>query len=252
MGDPLATVQPSNRQVMNKLLTILVLTTFSACGQAQEKVKTGLPGNNIVEFVQSKDDKEYFTDPVDDTINYKKVVDNIFKDSTGKIYILNVCFRPTSNDTFLYKEYFKDVSDFLDVKSYKQIKNGFFQNKGKVYIWWTNSDGDYPIEVVGADPKTFIPFDSVGGGTDRQFVFYGGGPDDFKIIKGADPKTIKVLNPSDGCWNCGNCYFVDDKAVYYGLNKIEGADTKTFKLVNKKTVDAEDKNGKYFEGQLIK
>lgn len=211
-----------------------------------------MTGNNIEEFVQDKKDKQYFTDPIDDTINFKKVVDNVYKGDSGKIYILNVCGRPLGKDTFLYSEYYKDVTDFLDLKTYRQIKNGYFQNKGKVYMWWGNSDGDYPIEVVGADPKTFVPFDSVAGGTDRQYVFYGGVPSDFEIISGADPKSIKVLNPERGCWNCGDCYFVDDKNVFYGLTKIKGADPKTFKLVNQETVDAEDKNGKYFEGELIR
>ncbi len=237
---------------MNKVLILLILTTCSSCGQTPKKVDRGLPGSNFVEFVQDKNNKQYFTDPVDDTTNYKNVVDNIFKDRRGKIYILNVCFRPTGNDSSVYLEYFKDMSDFLDISTYRQIKNGFFQNNGKVHIWGINSDGDYPVEVTGADPKTFVPFDSVAGGIDKQYVFYGGVPDDFKIIDGANPKTIKVLNPARGCWNCGSCYFVDDKAVYYGLNKIEGADPKTFELVNKETIDAVDKNAKYFEGRLIK
>jgi hypothetical protein len=233
------------------ILSFVILMSFYSYGQTILKSRGGLTGNNIVEFVQDKSNKEFFTDPVDDTINFKKVVDNIFRDRIGKIYILNVSFRPGSNDTSVYLEYFKDISGFLDLKSYRQIKHGFFQNKGKVFTWGSNSDGDYPVEVTGADPRTFVPFDSVGGGTDEYHVFYGGVPDDFEIIMGADPKTIKVLNPDRGCWNCGNCYFVDDKSVYFGLVKIEAADPKTFKLVNKETIDAEDKNGKYFEGKAV-
>ena len=119
-------------------------------------------------------------------------------------------------------------------------------------MWWSNSDGTYPIEVIGADPMTFVPFDSVAGGTDKNYVFYDGPPGNLQIIQGADPKSIKVLNPERGCWNCRDCYFADDKNVYYGLIKIEGADSKTFKLVNAKTIDAVDKWGEYFEGHLIK
>jgi len=241
------------------ILTFVAFTTFCSCVQKRIKSpdgytgsRNGLTGNNIAAFVQDKEDKQLFTDPIDDTINFKKVVDNIYKGHSDKIYILNVCGRPMGKDTFLYSEYYKEVTDFLDLKSYGQIKNGYFQNKGKVYIWWSNSDGDYPIEVTGADAKTFTPFDSVAGGTDKQHVFYGGVPDQFQIISGADPKSIKVLNPERGCWNCGDCYFVDDKNVFYGLTKIKGADPRTFKLVNKKVVDAEDKNGKYFEGKSIR
>ena len=235
-----------------QILSIIILTNLYSCGQTKIKSRGGLTGNNIIELVQDNNDKVYFTDPIDDTINFKKVVDNIYRDDSGKVYIRTVCVNPISKDTFLYSEYFKNVTAFLDLKSYEQIKNGYFQNKGKVYMWWGNSDGEYPIEVVGADPKTFVPFDSVAGGTDKQNVYYGGVPSDFEIIQGADPKSVKVLNPERGCWNCGNCYFVDDKNVYYGLTKIEGADSKTFKLMNMETIDAEDKRGKYFEGQLIK
>lgn len=242
------------------LLTFLILTVVSTCGQPTVKTKnkqtvqyrTGLSGNNIIQYIQDKKDKTYFTDPIDDTINFNKIIDNIYKDKAEKYYILTVCFKPLSQDTFLYLEYFKDVTNFIDINSYKKIKNGYFANKGKIFYWWGNSDGEYPCEAVGADPKTFVPFDSVAGGFDKKHVFYGGPPDEFKIIKGADPKTIKVLNPKKGCWNCGNCYFLDNYTVYYGFLKIEGADPKTFRLLNQEKIDGEDKNWKYFEGKIIK
>jgi hypothetical protein len=249
---------------MKTILQILIFVLFMSIDscrpkqikrqtdQIQIQQRSGLLGNNIIEFVQDKKHKIFFTDPIDDTINYKRVIDNIYKDDNEKYYILNVCFRPVSDDTLLYLEYFRDETDFLDIKSYRQIKSGYFVNKGRVFYWWGNSDGDYPIEVIGADPKTFIPFDSVAGGTDRQFVYYGSPPKDFNVINGADPKSIKVLNPKRGCWNCGNCYFKDKKAVYYGCKKIIGADSKTFKLLNQHNFDAEDKNGKYFEGLIVK
>nr|WP_256471368.1 DKNYY domain-containing protein [Solitalea agri] len=59
------------------------------------------------------------------------------------------------------------------------------------------------------------------------------------------------MNPKRGCWNCGDCYFTDDKNVYYGLQKIKGADPKTFTLLNLDTIDAKDKNRKYFNGEPI-
>lgn len=232
------------------ILCFILLTGICACRQTV-KSQRGLTGNNIVEFIPDKEDPQYFTDPIDDTVNFKNVVDNIYKGGSGKVYILNVCGRPIGHDTFLFSEYFRDVTDFIDIKSYRQIKSGYFQNKEKVYMWWGNSDGEYPIEVTGADPDTFVPFDSVAGGVDKQFVFYGDIPGDFGIIEGADPKSVKVLNPERGCWNCNNCYFVDNKNVYYGLTKIEGADANTFKLVNTDSVDAADKWGQYFDGHLI-
>lgn len=235
----------------NFILTLF--TILFSCTQYNTKivVRTGLAGNNIVEFIKDKNDKQFF-DPIDDTVNFKRVVDNIYIDYSSNVYILSICSKSISEDTFLYLEYFKKMTDFIDIKSYKKIKDSYFQNKGKVYMWWSNSDGDYPIEVTSADPETFIPFDSVAGGIDKQHVFYGGVPGDFETIDGADPKSIQVLNPEKGCWNCGNCYFVDSKNVYFGLTKMEGADPITFKLINSDKIDAQDKRGQYFDGQLIK
>jgi hypothetical protein len=202
--------------------------------------------------VQDKEDNLYFTDPVDDTVSFEKVVDNIYKGPNGKTFILTGGSRLIGNDTFLTVQYYKDVTDFLDLKSYGKLKEDYFQSKNKVYMWWGNSDGNYPIEVPNADPKTFEPFKDIAGGKDKQYVFYGGAPSNFEVIPEADPESIRILNPERGCWNCGNCYFVDNKHVYYGSNKVKGADPKTFKLINQETIDAVDKRGRYFDGHLVK
>jgi hypothetical protein len=245
------------------ILILLIGSCIFSCGKVEKKGQNmldekrynqnrhGLTGNNIIEFVKDKNDPSIFTDPIDDITNFKKITDNIYKDIRGKTYILSACSRPF-NDTLIIWEYFKEMTDFLDLKTYRRIKGDYFENKGKVYMWWSNSDGNYPIEAIGADPKSFIPFENIAGGIDNQNVFYVGVPDNFKIIKGADPKSIKILNPERGCWNCGNCYFVDCEAVYYGLNRIDGADPKTFKLINQTKIDALDRNGKYYDGHLTK
>jgi len=160
-----------------------------------------------------------FTDPVDETIHFKHVVEKFYKDTVGKIYLLNTAFD-TWADTLVFYEYYRDYSDFISLKTYKPLKNGYFVNKNKVYIWWGNSDGEMPIEIMGADAKTFVPFDSVDGGVDKNFVYYGGPPDEFKVIDGANPKTIRVLNPKRGCANCRNCYFMDDKDFYFDFKRI--------------------------------
>lgn len=235
--------------IKSLLLCLAILIGLCTDLKAQ-KSRKGLTGNNVADY-KSAGRPGMYVDPIDDTINFKKVDNKIYVGKDDKVYVKTVCLGFLGNDSSLYLEYYKDISYFLDIKTYKERKDGFFETKGSLYMWWGNSDGDYPIEVVGADPATFVAFDSVAGGTDKYHVFYGGPPEDFEIIQGANPKSIKVLNPENGCWNCGNCYFVDKKSVYYGFVKIEGADPKTFKLLNQETVDAEDKNGKYFEGQLI-
>jgi DKNYY family len=211
--------------------------------------KGGLVGNDKIEFIQNPEDGSVFTDPINDTINYKLIIDNIYKDTAGNVFRLCVAFNPVASDTLLYLEYYRNYSDFINLATYRIIKDKYFSNKNKVYLWWGNSDGDYPVEIKDADPQTFTPFDNIAGGLDKNNVYYGGPPGDYEKIKGADPKSIRVLNPKQGCWNCGNCYFVDDKNVFFGLKKIAGADAATFKLSNLDSIDAEDKNFRYFEGQ---
>lgn len=198
----------------------------------------------------------FFNDPIDDKTNYKHIVDNIYKDTADKIFIKTNSAHGYRGDTTLFVEYYKDMTDFINISTYKAIKGnqyGYFINKNKVYIWDINCCGTFPVEIDAADAETFVPFSNVCGGTDKNFVFYGSpkSAEGIKIIDGANPKTIKVLNPKRGCWNCDNCYFVDDKNVFFGFNRIEGADTKTFKLVNLENIDCIDKNKKYFNGQSI-
>lgn len=186
-----------------------------------------------------------------DSINFKKVKDNIYEDRSGKVYIKTAYSRPLENDSSVLVYYYRDESDFLDLKTYQKIGDGYFKNKNKVYIWFATSDGEYPNEITGADAKTFKPFKGVAGGTDKEHVFYMDHSNGFAILKDANPKTVKALNPKKGCWNCGDCYFVDDKSVYFGFDKIKGADPVTFKLTDQIDADAEDRNGKYFDGELI-
>jgi hypothetical protein len=252
---------------MNNALSViilLILTCTCGCrnspknnteqtGNMSKKYHTDIPGNKIVECVRDTNNPKWFIDPVDDTVNYKKVIDNIYKDKKGNVY-LRTAFPPDAekqSDTFLMTEYFKDIGYFFDLKSYKYIKDGYFTTNGKVYMWWSNDAGEYPEEIPCADPVTFVPFDSVAGGKDKNHAYFGGPPDDFVIIKGADPKTLRVLNPKNGCWNGGNCYFIDKHSVFCGLKKIKDADPATFKLVDMDSVDAADRYRKYFEGRVV-
>lgn len=224
------------------------LTIFFVLGQKY-------PGNNIVQLIQDKDNENFFIDPIDDTINYKHVIDNIYKDTEGRVYLLNVSTSMIGDnilsDSSLATEYFRDYSDFIDLKTYRLIKDYYFANKHKVYLWFLNSDGTYPVEIEKADFKTFKPFDNVCGGTDINYVFYGSPQNGINIIDGANPRTIKVLNPKRGCWNCDNSYFKDDKNAFFGTKRIEGVDVKTFKLVNQDKIDCIDKKKRYFDGETI-
>lgn len=236
---------------MKYAVVIFVSLVISSC-QGQTENAIGISGNPVSRYIQDLDDPSVFVDPIDDTINYKIVKSNFYTDRQNRVYIRTAGTRITDTGTTILTEYFKDVTGFIDLSTYKELGNGFFICKEKVYIWWSNSDGVLAIEVKDADAKTFSPFDDVAGGVDNQHAFYGGPPGGFQIIEGADPKSIKVLNPKRGCWNCGDSYFIDDKNVLFGTSKIESADRKTFQLVNQENVDAEDRYHKYYDGNVVK
>src|SRR5688572_1495574 len=118
-------------RILSLLVAFITLSCFYSCKQKQKKFRTDLPGNTIVEFVERE---SFYIDPIDDTINFKSLDDDIYTDSSGKVYLRTMSFRPLSNDSLAYYEYFKDITDFLNLKSYTQIKDGYFRNKGKVYI----------------------------------------------------------------------------------------------------------------------
>lgn len=165
---------------MYKLFVVLgIMITVAGC----KPTKSAYPslweltftGNNRLEFIRDKEDSNFYLDPVDDTVNFMKTVNPFYMDKYGRVYILTQRFCEAHNDTFLNKQYFKEVSDFIDLKSYKLIGRGYFINKGKVNIWRGNSCGEYPVEVTGADPATFrlIDRDSADA-EDRYGKFHDG------------------------------------------------------------------------------
>lgn len=239
---------------------IILLFAAGCKGQPQSTRHGEAPGNNIINFKATDVDSangsrgRTLVDPVDDTINYRKVSGVMYKDTSGKAFVLSVYqdARYLASDSSLFVQYYQDVSEQIDLKTYRLIEDDYFTTKGKVFLWWGDMQHSFPVEVIGADPNSFKPFDKLAGGVDKARVFYGGPPSDFQIISGANPKTIKILNPKKGCWNCGDCYFTDDKHVFFGNHLIKGADPKTFKLVNQDQIDAIDKRHQYFDGTEVK
>ena len=231
------------------LISFSLITSVIAYGQT-------LPlGNNKVEYLYNGENHEYFVDPVDDTVNFKKWADNIYLGKENGIFILSKTLYSHSADTIVMIENFKDFSSFFDLKTYRLLAKTFFTNKGSVYTWWLNSDGYYPVAVPGADAATFVPFENsygefVNGGIDKQSVFYGDPANGYTIIKGLRSSTTKVYKLKRACEEC--YYFNDGIDVFFGSQQIEGADSKTFKMVYLKNIDAQDKSYKYFAGKRIK
>lgn len=234
------------------LCVALMLALISMHSYAQNPTnRGGLPGNTVREFLNDGDERSYY-DPINDTIHYKKAIDSFYRGPGNKVYLLTQRIF-TSSDTTLRVEYFRDLSDIIDLKTYKRIDHTFFLNKRKVYMWFGTSDGEYAYEIVDADAASFVPFKAVAGGTDKKHVFYWNfDKGKIEIIPGADPKNIKVLCPPDECWNCGNCYFVDNKQVFFAHTIVAEADPKTFHLLTGANVDAADKHAQYYQGNKVR
>jgi hypothetical protein len=245
---------------ISAILTFLIaLNSFGQINNERyKKFHSRLEGNNIIQFIKKDNsDSKDFIDPVDDTTRFKLWRDNIYLDTSNQIFILTETFYFIPiNDTTVTLQYYRNCSDFFDLKTYKLLKGHFFINKNKVYRWWRNSDGDYPQEIEEADAKSFIPFDSLDGGRDNYNVFFGDPIYGYKIIRGTNTKKIKVFSVGHGDSHDSlyeaSYYFVDNKSVYFGNELIPEADGKSFRMVNSATVDAEDKFHKYYNGKIIK
>jgi hypothetical protein len=242
---------------ISAILTFLIALNSSGQinNERYKRFHSMLEGNNIIQFIRKGDSKD-FIDPIDDTTRFKLWRDNIYLDTSNQIFILTETFYfiPIC-DTAVTLQYYRNCSDFFDLKTYKLLKGHFFINKNTVYRWWGNSDGDYPHEIEGADAKSFIPFDSIEGGRDKYNVFYGNPIDGYKIIRGTNTKKIKVFSVGHNSHHSlyqESYYFVDNKNVYFGNELIPEADSKSFRMINSATVDAEDKFHKYYNGKIIK
>jgi hypothetical protein len=246
---------------LRSLLSILFLLILScSCKQGTGSKNNGLD-KNLVDCANRKTltgnkvfQKEpysdnYYIDPIDDTLDYRYFAKGIYIRNDGKVFQKSI--SGNNIECKIFYEFFKDVSDFIDTNSYKVIDKDYFSNKGKVYMWWGNSDGSYPCEVEGADAITFKPFDEVCGGIDKSSVFYGSPTDEIRKIVGANPASIKVLNKRSGCWNCGDCYFADEQNIFFANASIPGCDVTTFQLIDSDSVDAKDKKRRYLNGKVV-
>jgi hypothetical protein len=139
------------------------------------------------------------------------------------------------------KKFYKPLNLFVDINSYVQLDStNYSKDKNRVFYYYDNSEGGYRVIVDKADPKTFKRLCEYRWGIDKNFVFYR-----TRVLRGLNPKKIKVLYLPDGDWAH---YIKDDKRVYYETEIVKGADAKTFKVVDEKEWDAEDKNHKYENG----
>jgi hypothetical protein len=193
-------------------------------------------------------------DEVDDVTHYKHIADKFYRDTAGTIFSLCFAVRPAgeNHDTTILYEYYKEQPEFKDLRTYRKINSELFSCRDTLYFWWSNVDGDYAFPVEGADPKTFVPFiHSNIGGKDSHHVFFRSSLTVFEMIKGADPKTIVPLEIKPGYAISGKCYFKDGQSVFFGTQKIEGADPATFQLSDRSDYDASDRYHHYLDGEIV-
>lgn len=276
------------------ILTVTCLAILLGCTKkAKDSEDPELRGNTNATIIEKH--RGMYVDPVDDTINYKRLAafaydQTIYAGPDGKAYVIKTGSKGRGKIPEELKgesiafEYF-DVEPEIDISSYKTISRDYFSSKGKVYFWFHGDYRYHPVEVQGADPSTFVPFQKWWiGGRDRNNTFintetfggfkisngidintykqlsYGvckdtnnvyyvlGDKNNYSILEGADPNSAIALMT-----NHIDCYVVDKNAVYYDGKKIVGADPKTFDTIHEesKNLDARDKNKSYYKGKAI-
>lgn len=266
---------------------LLFLLIMSCQDQQKINIQPELLGNNIRDPKLYPKSKHHFLDPVDDTVNFKRVATygygySLYKGPDGKAYLTYVNQVRGKNNTTTDFEYL-EASPNIDTDAYKDIGNDFFISNNKVWFWFWGDYGYYPLEVFGADPKTFasdkgypksgrdashqyVYCDSEGfkiiddadlasfeqlafmAAKDKNNVYYGTPESDhYDIVKGADPASASAMMTLNGA------YIADNNAVYFLGKIVNGADPRTFETIYEvKGIDAKDKNGKYFKGNRIK
>jgi len=123
----------------------------------------------------------------------------------------------------------------------------------RIYFPWAKDAYSvfYENNNLHVDPNTFVlfrdkrkdnpimiykPSEGIARGGDT--VFAGG-----QAVAGVDIKTFEFLD---------SAYFKDRNHVYWFADPINGADPSTFQMIyGQKTYDAQDKNHRYFGGEIV-
>jgi hypothetical protein len=99
------------------------------------------------------------------------------------------------------------------------------------------------VIVKGADPATFRRLAAGRWGLDRSHVFY-----EATMLQGLDVQKVQVLHSPDTADRFVN-YVKDDERVFFGADRVNGADAKTFSVIVDKVWDAADRKRRYRGGQ---
>ena len=153
-----------------------------------------------------------------------------------------------------------DPLTFVPVTLNPEFGEEFYKDKTHVFysVGAVMDSNLFPI-LIGADPATFTYNDSTGLAKDAThvwIVFFGvGDHPSVESVANADSSTFTTLG---GTLDTLNPEYAKDKnSVYYlggaGTPIVSGADPATFTLENPSddSYDAQDKNHKYLNGQVV-
>ncbi|WP_422107790.1 hypothetical protein [Winogradskyella sp.] len=157
-------------------------------------------------------------DPLDDLKRFDLANFGFFT-KEGRIFKKSGAIRPCGELTFGV-EFLKEFTDQIDLTSYFEYDDRFFSTKGTVNFWWVNSDGHFIIPVADVDPKSFEPFNTICGGTDKNGVYYGS--PNFDVHKLDIPANAKYtfIAKKNNFWNAPEHFVVVDDKVYDILHDI--------------------------------
>lgn len=194
-----------------------------------------------------------------DSASYRHIKYDFFRSSTGQlcerklmlasdrdssckcefIVYYDTAFRIYRHDSL----YEVPLGLIIDLDSYEVLgSSNYSKDNNRVYYFHANSDGGIRTIIEGADPKTFRNLCEYRWGIDKSFVYYKD-----EKLEGLHLKKLRVLYPSDSASAIVN-YVKDDRVVYENGEILSGADAETFRLVEGKGWQAEDKNYRYEAG----
>jgi hypothetical protein len=158
-------------------------------------------------------------DPIDDTLDFKRTKFGFLRNG-DKVYKKSITTRFCDIER-VRVEFFQNLSDKIDLKSYREIGERFFVTQNKVFFWWINSDGHLIIPVFEADAKTFVPFKKICGGTDKKNIYYGCPNRGVYKLKFTSSSKFEFIPKEDNYWNSPNHYLIVNKKVYDKRFSIE-------------------------------
>ncbi|HWY34827.1 MAG TPA: DKNYY domain-containing protein [Nitrosopumilaceae archaeon] len=139
------------------------------------------------------------------------------------------------------------LDSIIDINSFVQIDStGYSKDNKNVYYYQDNTDGGMRYITV-ANSSSFVKLHDYRWGRDNKHIFHKG-----VAVIGLDANSCILMPEHDSDGNESFVDYVKDtRHVFYDCDSVMGADPETFKVVNDRLWDAQDKNHKYQYGKRL-